>query len=523
MIASVPELLITSSVLILALLVLRRLLRGRISRRLQYSLWGLAALRLLLPFSLPAGSSVMNLPTARRMEAVIAGQTVRVEAGGVAAVSPVIGSETAAAPGLHPLAILWLLGVLALAGWFFFANLWFARRLRANRRPMAALSPLPVYQVSGLSSPCLFGLFHPAVYLPDDTTGDPMMLRHILAHEECHWRQKDHLWALVRAACLCLYWFHPLVWAAATASREDCEQACDERALRLLGEGERLAYGRTLVAVVRQRRPSCPGCTATAMCAGRHSLQRRIGLIVSGSRTRAWAAAALAACAAVLIGCTFTGSQPNATPAPTRQAASPTAEPEEETEPAGFRACCVTFDRGSFSDGPGFDVRLLLPDGWEIRSILEPGIYNMPMAPADPPVPSSPLAIWEGDQLVARLRGGGYEVFEEGLAPEEEYKAAFAELQLSSSEIWSGYTAVCRQEQGETGTMEVTYKDPTYWEEHPDGSAAEASDVTTRAILGFDRELQVYVALQFEPEREPDEATLALIADSLRLGAAGTL
>ena len=39
MIASVPELLVTSSVLILALLVLRLLLRGRISRRLQYSLW----------------------------------------------------------------------------------------------------------------------------------------------------------------------------------------------------------------------------------------------------------------------------------------------------------------------------------------------------------------------------------------------------------------------------------------------------------------------------------------------------
>ena len=53
MIASVSELLVTSSVLILALLVLRQLLRGRISRRLQYSLWGLAALRLLLPFSCP--------------------------------------------------------------------------------------------------------------------------------------------------------------------------------------------------------------------------------------------------------------------------------------------------------------------------------------------------------------------------------------------------------------------------------------------------------------------------------------
>ena len=48
------EILLTSSVLILALLALRSLFRERISRRVQYALWGLAALRLLVPFSLPA-------------------------------------------------------------------------------------------------------------------------------------------------------------------------------------------------------------------------------------------------------------------------------------------------------------------------------------------------------------------------------------------------------------------------------------------------------------------------------------
>ena len=48
------EILITSSALILALLVLRRLFRKRISRRLQYALWGLVLLRLLIPANLPA-------------------------------------------------------------------------------------------------------------------------------------------------------------------------------------------------------------------------------------------------------------------------------------------------------------------------------------------------------------------------------------------------------------------------------------------------------------------------------------
>lgn len=42
---------IGSSLLIVLVAVLRRLLRGRVSARLIYALWGLALLRLLVPFS----------------------------------------------------------------------------------------------------------------------------------------------------------------------------------------------------------------------------------------------------------------------------------------------------------------------------------------------------------------------------------------------------------------------------------------------------------------------------------------
>ena len=47
------EILLTSSVLILAVLLLRLAFRDRISRRAQYALWGLVLLRLLVPVSLP--------------------------------------------------------------------------------------------------------------------------------------------------------------------------------------------------------------------------------------------------------------------------------------------------------------------------------------------------------------------------------------------------------------------------------------------------------------------------------------
>ena len=43
------EAVITSSVLVIGILLLRRVLRGKISARLQYALWLLVALRLILP------------------------------------------------------------------------------------------------------------------------------------------------------------------------------------------------------------------------------------------------------------------------------------------------------------------------------------------------------------------------------------------------------------------------------------------------------------------------------------------
>ena len=45
------EILLTSSVLILALLALRRLFRRTISRRMQYALWALVLVRLLVPLN----------------------------------------------------------------------------------------------------------------------------------------------------------------------------------------------------------------------------------------------------------------------------------------------------------------------------------------------------------------------------------------------------------------------------------------------------------------------------------------
>ena len=56
------DILLTSSVLIAALLLLRRVFRDTVSRRVQYGLWALVLVRLLVPATLPAADfSVLSV------------------------------------------------------------------------------------------------------------------------------------------------------------------------------------------------------------------------------------------------------------------------------------------------------------------------------------------------------------------------------------------------------------------------------------------------------------------------------
>ena len=355
------EVLITSSVLILALLALRGIFHRSLSRRVQYALWGLVALRLLVPVNLPAAqhsvltaAEPVRTAITERMETPHTLQPRQTAPSAPEAVTPAPGGGTT--PGTTPgtnhgadpvttpatpvtpvtepdadpvtpatsagtedtaalrfttaqaLTALWLTGAAAMALWFLVANLRFARFLRRNRKPLVRPDcPLPVYAVEGIPSPCLAGLFRPAVYLTPAVAGDARRERHVLAHELTHARHLDPLWGLIRCLCLTIYWFDPLVWIAAHASRSDCELACDEGALRRLGEGERIPYGETLLSLIPVGR-SDPMLSATTMTAGKRQLRERIRRIASGSRPAAMAVFAVLCAVSILCAATFTGA-----------------------------------------------------------------------------------------------------------------------------------------------------------------------------------------------------------------------
>lgn len=333
---------IVSSAALCALIIgFRYLLRGRIGLRLQYALWGLVLLRLLLPVSLGSSRlSIMNaLPGERSLPSPASAADPRADAGAIRplpAATPVTASPgflvpatrteteptpvmSAAAKPAEPekspadtvrlLRLLWMAGSAVCLLWFAGVNLRFALRLRRTRERFSGAGDflLPVYVTEAAETPCLFGLFRPAVYLPPEAAEDPA-LHHILAHELTHFRHGDQAWSLLRSLALALHWFDPLVWWAAILSRRDGELACDEGTLRRLGEGERRAYGCTLLRMTCASRPALFRA-ATTMTGSKRGLKERIRLIAKRPRTAILTLAAVILIAALALGCTFTGAK----------------------------------------------------------------------------------------------------------------------------------------------------------------------------------------------------------------------
>lgn len=340
-----PEILLTSSVLIVALAAARRLLRGRIDPRLQYALWLLVALRLLLPGTLVRSPvSVMNaVPqtaiTAERLTVPADRRAPQTDSTQVS-IQPDVPAEAEPAPArvsaMTVLKIVWLGGAAAFALLALARNLRFVRNLKRVRTPVSCPeSPVAVWLVPGLPSPCLVGLFRPEIYLTPAAMQDEKTMRFVLRHELAHYRAKDPIWSLVRVACQCLYWFDPFVWLAAGLCRRDCELACDARVLRGLDVKTRADYGRALLGLIRPEiaRGQLFSC-ATTMQLGKKSLTERIALIAKKPKMAAYTLIFVLIFSVLLAACTFTGAPAQPDPEPAPQPVQTAPEPAQPDEPA---------------------------------------------------------------------------------------------------------------------------------------------------------------------------------------------
>ena len=307
---------ISLSVLIGIILILRAAFRRSVSPRIMYAVWMIVLIRMLVPFSL----FTVRIELPEPVSAVLTPGTVDQEVNGttpddpgtvnseepdsILPVNPGTGSESQTAPGgpsvRSVLLTVWASGSVAVALFFIISGIRFRLRLKRGRRPTDDFRGVPVYISGCVSVPSVVGVFRPAIFIPAEVE-DEMARELILTHEYMHIRHGDQIWSLMRILAVVFYWWNPLVWIAAIMSKRDSELACDESVASRLSRENRYYYARLLLESIPMRQPFALGF-------GSASMKERISMLTDNIENTSRAIIAtvlLISFAFCVFGCSF--------------------------------------------------------------------------------------------------------------------------------------------------------------------------------------------------------------------------
>ena len=293
---------VAGGVLILFIVVIRALAIHRLPKTTFLALWMIAALRLLLPFSIPLpfnihigldvfSDMVQELPSGN-IASTLPGDSPPSYDIGTAVPSP-------ATEHISTFEILWLVGVLLLAIYF---SISYFRSMRKFRMSIPDNTPyiqnwLTAHQISRplavrssdlISSPLTYGILHPVILLPKKLDrNDQAALKYVLTHEYVHIRRFDAITKILFAAVLCIHWFNPFVWVMYVLANRDMELSCDAWVIRMMGAKNRSSYALMLIKMEERRN----GMSALCSHFGKNAITERIEAIMKFKKATAVASA----------------------------------------------------------------------------------------------------------------------------------------------------------------------------------------------------------------------------------------
>ena len=300
---------ISASWLVLAVLVLR-LISKRSPKWMNVLLWGIVALRLVLPFSIESALSL--IPSAETVSpAAVQFAPAPTITSGVSvidnAVNPSLSEHFSAVPtaSVNPLYVwteiagwVWLIGLGVMLLYALVSYLRLRRRVRVS---------LPIqdyiYLCDAISSPFILGVVKPRIYLPSGL--DEVQRQNVLAHEQAHLARRDHWWKPLGFALLAVYWFNPVLWLAYALLCRDIELACDERVIRTMDESAVKTYSTVLLACSMPRKAAitCP------LAFGEVGVKERVRNALHYKKPAFWVVAASVAVCVVVAVCFLTNPE----------------------------------------------------------------------------------------------------------------------------------------------------------------------------------------------------------------------
>ena len=323
--------------------VLVRLLFQKAPRWIFVLLWGVVALRLIVPFSIESNLSLVPDPVATGQiishvgdnyvgdvtfiyegnagysNALEAGrQPIQSEQGDyVVTQKDSLDAPKTVEDTVYPvLSWIWLAGMVLMFGYTAVSFL----LLKGKMGEATALRD-NIWQCEQADSPFVLGVIRPRIYLPYTVTEPDF--NNVIAHEQAHIRRKDHWWKPIGFLLLAIHWFNPVMWIAYILLCRDIEAACDEKVIRSMDKEEMRAYSTALLncSVHRHRIAACP------LAFGEMGVKERIKRVMHYKKPAFWIIIAAAILCVIVAVCFMT------IPPINHEATNPTTD-HETTAPA---------------------------------------------------------------------------------------------------------------------------------------------------------------------------------------------
>ena len=300
--------------IVLAIVLLRIILK-KAPKWINCLLWGIAGLRLVMPFSLESIFSLIPSAEFIPQELVHSHSSVDVKGTeilncvgnnpvsvelGISDGSLVFNEITAPdCPSINPLlistyiaSIVWIVGIIALLVYTLVNFLRLKQKIGT-----AVLFCDNIYQGEAVVSPFVLGIIKPKIYLPFNMGEQEM--EYVIAHEQAHLRRKDHLWKPLGFLILTLHWFNPMVWLGYILLCRDIELACDEKVVKELNNEQRADYSQALLSCSVNRRmvAACP------VAFGEVGVKNRVKSVLNYKKPAFWViAVAIVLCIVLAFG-----------------------------------------------------------------------------------------------------------------------------------------------------------------------------------------------------------------------------
>ncbi len=299
---------VSGTLLLLLILGLKPLYKSKFSRRWQYYIWIVAALRFLLPFTpgtTVVGSLFEKFGTAAITNEVPASQDAPVSVNEDNSKTEPIQTDgnMTAATAAHKFSnvyvcLFFIWSVLALALFVRKVTVYqgFIRYIKAGDTEVSDIKILNLLSdceeklniKTGVelscnplvASPMMTGFFRPNIVLPVcDLEGKE--LSYVFMHELAHYKQKDMFYKWLIQIVVCVHWFNPFVYLLEKEVNRSCELSCDEKVISVLDGKARREYGDTLIAFLKSDDLCKSSFTSVTLTEGAEQLKERLGAIMN--------------------------------------------------------------------------------------------------------------------------------------------------------------------------------------------------------------------------------------------------